>query len=322
MKPGVSIIICCYNSAKRLPETLRHLALQEVPAHIPWEIIVVNNASTDDTAQVVEQEWASYNLLLPFRIVDQPNPGLSNARDKGFEVAAYEYCLFCDDDNWLQKDYVRLAFETMESDPMIGAAGGHGEPVFEGGKPDWFKHGVWGYAIGEQMSESGYVGLNRGYLYGAGLIINKTNWNVSKKLLNGFLSSDRKGNELLSGGDTELCYILSLNKFKLFYNSGLKFKHFIEADRLTLKYYRKLCFGFGRTQAILMPYKYLMANSKLTSPIWIKDILVKLSNVPQIIPRSKIERISELCALKGFVWEAIKRNVKYDRAIMRGIKSF
>src|SRR5690606_1679660 len=280
MKPGVSVIICCYNSAKRLPETLRHLALQKVPSDIPWEVIVVNNASTDDTVHVAEQEWSQYNLSIPFRIVDQPKPGLSNARDKGFEVAEYEYCLFCDDDNWLQSDYVRIAFETMESDPTIGAAGGQGEPVFEGDKPSWFTKGVWGYAIGEQMPESGYVGSNRGYLYGAGLIINKVNWYASQRLLSGFLSSDRKGNELLSGGDTELCYILSLNQFKLFYNRRLKFKHYLEEKRLTLAYYRKLCFGFGRTQAILMPYKYLMTKSHLTSPIWIKEILIKLSKIP------------------------------------------
>src|SRR5690606_30349950 len=268
MKPGVSVIICCYNSAKRLPETLRHLALQKVPSDIPWEVIVVNNASTDDTVHVAEQEWSQYNLSIPFRIVDQPKPGLSNARDKGFEVAAYEYCLFCDDDNWLQSDYVRIAFETMESDPMIGAAGGQGEPVFEGGKPGWFKDGVWGYAIGEQMPESGYVDLNRGYLYGAGLIVNKKKWENLKLPFETMLCGDRTGMKLQSGGDTELCFIMIVNGYMLFYNEDLKFKHFIEKERLDISYYKKLCQGFGQANAILSPYKYFLNGTlNLSSPI-------------------------------------------------------
>ena len=47
---GVSIVICCHNSAKLLPRTLEHLRAQEVDSTIPWEVIVVDNASTDNTA--------------------------------------------------------------------------------------------------------------------------------------------------------------------------------------------------------------------------------------------------------------------------------
>ncbi len=49
---NVSIVICCYNSAHRLPETIRHLLAQEIPEGLLWEVIVVDNACTDNTAQV------------------------------------------------------------------------------------------------------------------------------------------------------------------------------------------------------------------------------------------------------------------------------
>src|SRR5688572_10602380 len=99
---GISVIICCYNSSSRLPETLKHLANQSVPGKINWELIVVNNASTDNTASVAETEWAKYNLEIPLHVVDQPVPGQSAARDKGYEVASHEYLLYVDDDNWLK----------------------------------------------------------------------------------------------------------------------------------------------------------------------------------------------------------------------------
>ncbi len=57
-KPGVSIIICCYNSERRLPETLAHLFTQQVSEDIPWEIIVVNNASSDATSRIAAQAFS------------------------------------------------------------------------------------------------------------------------------------------------------------------------------------------------------------------------------------------------------------------------
>lgn len=316
MKPGVSIIICCYNSAERLPETLRHLALQEVPTNILWEVIVVNNASTDDTVEVAAHEWAKYNLSIPLRIIEQPKAGLSNARDKGFEMAAYEYCLFCDDDNWLQNDYVKLAFETMESDPMIGAAGGQGEAVFETNRPSWFSDKVWGYAIGKQLHKSGYVDQAKGYLFGAGLIVNKDKWKSLKMPFETMLCGDRTGIKLQSGGDTELCYIMIMNGYKLFYNEDLKFKHFIEKKRLDISYYKKLCQGFGQASAILSPYKYYLNGTvSLSSPIWLKDIIYISKSLINCIRKEKIVRITTVHVSLGYIKEAIFLRKEYDKRI-------
>ena len=52
MAEGVSVVICCYNSAERLPRTLTHLAAQRVSEKLPWEVIVIDNASQDKTGEV------------------------------------------------------------------------------------------------------------------------------------------------------------------------------------------------------------------------------------------------------------------------------
>jgi glycosyltransferase involved in cell wall biosynthesis len=94
---GISVIVCCYNSVSCLPETLKYLALQQIPSNIHCEVIIVNNASTDDTVGVTINEWEKLKCTeVEFHIINQLVSGLSNARKKGIEVAKYEYILFCD----------------------------------------------------------------------------------------------------------------------------------------------------------------------------------------------------------------------------------
>lgn len=275
MKPGVSVIICCYNSAKRLPETLQHLALQEVPDHISWEIIVVNNASTDDTAQVAKEEWAKYSLPTPFKIVDQPEPGLSKAREKGFEIAKYNYCLFCDDDNWLQKDYVSIAFETMESDPMIGAVGGQGEPVVSNKELlPWVLSNKVSYAIGPQHNISGDITLIKGKIYGAGAVFCKSSYFDLKR--SGFVSllSDRKGKQLSSGGDTELCLAFVLKGYNIFYSENLKFKHYIPEERISAKYVYRMKKEKEHSRIAISLYQYKIFKPEIFNDkfLWWKEL--------------------------------------------------
>ncbi|MGO3307207.1 MAG: glycosyltransferase, partial [Sphingobacterium sp.] len=57
LTPGVSIIICTYNGAQKLPKTIQALADQNVPDNIPWEIIFVDNNSSDNSQTVAKMNW-------------------------------------------------------------------------------------------------------------------------------------------------------------------------------------------------------------------------------------------------------------------------
>ena len=245
---GVSVCIPCFNSSARLPQTLRHLQKQRVPDGLAWEVIVVDNNSTDDTAAAAERLWAGFRGA-PLRVIREPRAGASHARARGSSESKYEYILYVDDDNWLCEDFVALAYEVMAAHPEVGACGSKGSPVFEKENvPGWFWRFQELYATGAQGEQAGYVAASRGALYSAGMAIRKSAW---EGLVSGgfdFKLTCRKGTELSSGGDTELCYALQLAGWKLWYDPRLTFEHFITTGRLEWAYLLRMNRGSGESR--------------------------------------------------------------------------
>src|SRR4051812_13912450 len=96
---GVTVLVCTYNGASRLPKTIEYLSSQTATNKISWEIIVVDNASTDNAAQIAKEEWAKYKLdTINFTVITEARPGKIHALEQGFSIAEFEYCIICDDD--------------------------------------------------------------------------------------------------------------------------------------------------------------------------------------------------------------------------------
>jgi glycosyltransferase involved in cell wall biosynthesis len=257
---GVSIIICCYNSAARLEKTLTCIYAQR-NLTFPVEIIVVDNNSTDDTSIVASMVRSKADTNITQNVVLEPKAGLSFARDKGILHSKYEYIIFCDDDNLLEENYVSIAYELMQSNLKIGIAGGQSVISTEAEEPFWFEKYKEYYAVGKQHFEDGDVTTVRGYLWGAGMVIRKSSYNfVSLKKYKSILT-DRKGSSLASGGDSEICKWFIMEGFLLWYNSRLKFEHFVPSNRLKWNYFFKLFSGIGLAHIYLSLYDYSKSNS-------------------------------------------------------------
>jgi glycosyltransferase involved in cell wall biosynthesis len=257
---GVSIVICTYNGAAKLPETLRHIAIQKIPNDIQWELIIVNNASTDDTANVAVREWRKYANPGSFTVISEPKQGLSFARERGFNEARFDYILLCDDDNWLQPDFISIAQNIMMTNPQVAVLGGLGEPVYETDPPTWIIENPRIIAVGPQAPRPGKVESNK--VSGAGCIIRKSAYQQLKDAGFRGLLSDRKGSELSSGGDYELCYALVVIGYEIWYSDILKFKHFITKERLTWEYCTRYIRESTRCFDVLASYKILLKNRK------------------------------------------------------------
>ena len=79
MNAGISIVICTYNGAERLPDTLWHIAKQQFSSPIPWELIVVDNKSEDGSAEVAVTEWRNAGSPSALSVIYQPTLGLTYA---------------------------------------------------------------------------------------------------------------------------------------------------------------------------------------------------------------------------------------------------
>jgi glycosyltransferase involved in cell wall biosynthesis len=249
---GVSIIICTYNGKNRMEKTLQAVCSQEVD--FPFEILVVNNASNDDTENWLE-EWIIKNKRkVPLRQIHESKPGLAHARIKGTQEASFSYLLFCDDDNWLSPGYLRMGLSLLTENPKIGVLGGCGEAVFETEKPSWFDQYSHSYAVGDLRMKSGKL-LEGSALYGASCFYRKEGFQRLFDLGWESILSDRKGKSLSSGGDVEFCFAFQLIGYELHFEKRLIFYHFIERHRLNWNYYLKLKEGISSSFPLLESYK-------------------------------------------------------------------
>lgn len=289
----VSVVICCYNSEARIRATLESLVAQDIPETICWEVILVDNNCTDRTVEVAHAVWSLERV--PLRVVEESTPGLSSARDCGVGHSDGRYVLFCDDDNWLAPDYLRLAHEYLNKHPDYAAIGGWGDVVSDPDVdiPEWFEQFETKYACGKTGREGDVDNL-----VGAGMFIRKDALDDLRSSAFKSLLSDRKGTALSSGGDLELSLALRIRGWKLYFSEAMYFKHYMPVGRLTEEYLLRMSHGHGCSRPILSEYRRLVtggAKSKGTLGLlpfrvgarFLKSKLPRLAQNKQV---SKLEK--------------------------------
>lgn len=232
--PGVTIAICCHNGAKRLAPTLAHLRSQIVPPGLQWEVLFIDNASTDGSAQLAQVFWDDDNSA-PLRVVREPLLGVRNARERALKEAKFEIIGFVDDDTWLGEHWVAVASEVMAGNPKLGAIGSLIYPACEATPPPWW------YGLGP------YFGVlleapagPREWLNTGGLAIRKSAWQALVGSGFQFRLVGRYGRRLSCGEDNELTYALHRAGWELRIEPRLRLLHFIEAHRMTWRYMRRM----------------------------------------------------------------------------------
>ena len=129
-----TIIICTRNRGDSLARTLASIEAAERPVGFLWELIVVDNGSTDNTAAVL----ADFAMRLPLKSVTEPKFGLSNARNRGVEEARGRYIIWTDDDVVVQPRWLPAYVEAFRRWPEATVFGGPIVPVLEEPVVSWF----------------------------------------------------------------------------------------------------------------------------------------------------------------------------------------
>jgi len=268
-----SIVICAYNAQSRIRETLDFLSLLEYDPML-FEVLLVDNNSNDNTAEYAMDLWSQSNCKAPFRIFSEPRPGLSYARQKGIAESSGKYVLFCDDDNHLRSNYLKVADQLFEEIGNKYIIGGAGIPKLDTSEPsEVCKIYSFGHmlAVGAQSNESMDVTASKGWLYGAGLIVPRAAFQELSAA--GFKSmlTDRKGSSLATGGDVEICYALTLLGWRLFSSLDLIFYHEIAHSRLKRAYLERLNNSNKIARTALIHYQLLRTKSPKIKHSSIRD---------------------------------------------------
>lgn len=261
-----TVVVCTYNGAIRLFYVLDKLISQVIPDHWFWEIIVVDNNSTDQTASLVKQYQSQYSSIVPIYYTFEPQQGIAFARKRGIKLAKGEVIGFLDDDNIPSQTWVIDAYNFAQSHPHAGAYGSHIEAQYEINPPPNFERIACLLAIINRGENSfRYDALERWLMPpGAGLVIRKKAWlnSVPSQLIFTGVQAQSLANK---GEDIEALSYIRQQGWEIWHNPNMKIYHKVPYERLQKPYLMKLCRSIGLSRYPTRMLQY----SALQKPIFV-----------------------------------------------------
>ena len=141
MGPEISVVLSTYNRGPLLEPALRSVLAQQQPAAPAFELIVVDNNSTDGTRAIVERVAAEDARV---RYVFEARQGLSHARNAGIVQARGAFVAFTDDDVRAEADWLAAIVRAFEEHPAADVVGGRVLPMWPSPPPAWLTRDHWG----------------------------------------------------------------------------------------------------------------------------------------------------------------------------------
>lgn len=240
----LSIVIATYNRATLLLDALKSVIRQSAPAQ-EWECVVVNNNSSDNTSECFAEfagEHPEYNL----RIVDEPNQGLSYARNRGIRESVGEYIAIIDDDEHIAEDFVAAYIRLFDDVPEAVAAGGPIVARYPRGRPRWMscyteRPIANTMYFGEEVRE-----FPKGRVPGGG------NMALRRSAIRRYgvfdTSLGYSGESLIGGEECDLFERLQIADAKYYYVPTAVMYHIIPREKLTKEYFARLSYNVGVSQ--------------------------------------------------------------------------
>ena len=263
----ITIAICCHNAAERILLPLQALNGQSLVDEIAWEVLVVDNASSDNTKVLVER--FAQTSCVPIRVIEEPQLGLNHARRRAASETRSDWIAFCDDDNIPAPDWVFQAYDFSSRHPKVGMFSGKVTPelIEPEVKPKEFDE-VYFRLLGCQDKGCRAQQLEGSELpIGAGMV---TRTEVMKGIFDeiGIISEDRKGSQLSGCGDLELALVTSKLGWELWYVGEMSIKHLMPPHRLEPDYIDKLLIGSIESFSWLTVLRSDSAKLPLAGTIW------------------------------------------------------
>lgn len=226
----ISVIISTFDRGEQLLRTLRSLLPQTADRGL-WEVVVVDNNSSDATQALFEEFKAQNPQASNMRMVFEGAQGLSHARNRGISESRGEYLVFIDDDEEVNPDFVGQYLEFFDSHPTAAAAGGRMVPLYEYETPAWLSHYVERplsstIDLGREVKEFG----GERYPIGGNMAIRRSALDRA-----GFFNTElgRSGTKLLGGEEKDIFGRIRRQGGRIYWVPGPTALHIIPRERLT-----------------------------------------------------------------------------------------
>ena len=268
----VTIVLCTYDRARMLGAALDRLIAQseDSPA---YEIILVDNNSSDDTRLVAERYTSS--SARPVQYVFEPRQSLVHARNTGIAAARSDIIAFTDDDVCVTEDWVQVIKRTFDAHPEVDGLGGRTLPIWPSDPPAWLtrRHWVGPLALQDYGDEPFTVDASRPLcLAGANCAFRK---DVFARL--GGFSPEFERSE-----DTEFLLRLWRSGGRALYVPDMKVFAAVQPERLTKRYHREWHSNIGRCNARMQLPERTASDGSVLPEV---PPFARLSGVPRFAVR-------------------------------------
>lgn len=241
-----SVIFCTYNREKYIYNALKSIAEQDFPVE-KYEIVLINNNSTDSTGELCEQFKEDYPLV-DFRYFIETQQGLSYARNRGVNESRGDILIFVDDDATVFENYLTAIDKFFDDYPNAAACGGPIRPVYENGEPHWLSHYTNALIGGALYEGDAIKPFKRGKYPGGG------NSAFRKEVFDkyGLFNVDlgRKPGSLMGAEEKDLYSRISAGKDVFYYLPQMGIYHYIPDSKLTDSYFDRLTYAIGKSEYI------------------------------------------------------------------------
>ena len=255
----LSVAICTYNRAALLNRVLDSLTNQ-TPSNYEVEILIVDNGSTDETSQVVNQRQI---LDTRIRYVLEREPGIAHARNRALAEARGEYLAFIDDDAWADPEWLENLLAPIQSvSPRPECVVGPVSLVWEGSRPDWFPDRFESLLCRYEMGNVPRFLDADGYLLTTNSLFHR-----ETLLKLGGMRTDlgHKRKALIGGEDNDIFNRLIANGHRVYYQPTAHVNHPVPKERQTRRFLLRRLFWDGASQPL---FERTSGNNERATGAW------------------------------------------------------
>jgi hypothetical protein len=273
----LTILLATRNRAQLLRNFLEAYCHLQPPSS-GWKLVIVDNGSTDHTAQVI----AEFTNRLSMQSTFEPKVGKNVALNTGLQLVEGDLTVFADDDAFPHADWLVQLRKAADTHPAYSMFGGVIVPRWEVPPPPWIQWIDPGpvYTVTDPSLKEGPIPPF--LVFGPNMAIRS---GVFQSGIHFDPSMGPKGSSYPMGGETEILMRLGRQGQQAWHVQGAVVEHFIREEQLTQEWVRQRAINFGRGQYRLSP-----AEERKALKVWMG------------VPRYLFRRMLEQLEIMGAAW--------------------